>query len=142
MNKIFILLLIIFINCNQNKEIDLKKSEIKFYKIDKKKPKNIEIKELKIGSLKYKIRLKDFKNNDIYGYVDFPTKEIILNKKLDKDVRILALTHEIFHILLRKYELENDLNESMQERICTNIGEGIIEILKENPDFIKSIKEE
>lgn len=76
----------------------------------------------------------------INGFIDHPTKTIVINSDIDIIQKFQTLFHEITHAIIQQNNL-NDIFQiqSHEEDICHSIGEGMVSLFKNNAPLIQKI---
>lgn len=98
--------------------------------------------KIRIGSASYKVKFTDeeltLNNAECNGVIDFNTHTIkITNKDLDKHGQEETFLHEVTHGIL--HEMNVELDEQVEERICTVMAKGLHQIIKDNKTAFKPI---
>jgi len=106
------------------------------------------INKIKIGARIYSIKKIKFDkpsdNEEIQGYIDYDQSLIAINDSLSQDAEEEALIHEILHAVIDRKNIEIltrkcDIEE-LVENIVTYLTPRMHSFLKDNPDFLESIK--
>lgn len=76
-----------------------------------------------------------------YGEFDSDKKTISINKELDTTDKINTLIHEILHAILWERGVAGsggvlEEKESEEENIVFNIGNGLVQLIQDNPQII------
>ncbi|KIH70065.1 hypothetical protein [Salinicoccus roseus] len=102
----------------------------------------LEIKQLRIGHHDYKVIQKDGLKNedkhDMYGQIDYDTKEIELNKEYTQNEQVMqnVLIHEVVHGLFHESALFDEAhNEELVERLSNTLHG----FLKDNIDVLNAV---
>lgn len=93
---------------------------------------------LEIGPFTYKIVIKDeilsSDGKQLLGSVEYDSGTIELRKSQSKDSFMTTLWHEIVHIILLQYGIDqNNKVKIEREKLVDTISYGIYEVIKRNP---------
>lgn len=97
-------------------------------------------KEARIGHATYSILEKDAKwyedTDGKFGHCDFRNLEIaVVTADLPQTQIINTVVHEYLHALFREYSLVSE----QEEQIVTCLANGLCQISKDNPEFVKML---
>ena len=106
------------------------------------------IDSVKVGEMVYRIRgvdcvidLNGDKQPHYHAYVSHGRCDIQYRNDLDPEIQMVAVLHEILHVVGRMSGLEFALGENLEEQVVITFSHALIPLLRHNPELIKSVTE-
>jgi len=85
-------------------------------------------------------KIKELGDAELSGSIDFTDQEILVSNKYPEDRQIETTLHETIHGIVFHYNIP--LPSKSDEAIVVKLGQGLFQVLKDNPDLRKIFEKE